>query len=100
MKLLICQFLICGHIFAAGISPEVHEDNRVTLRVNAPKAEKVLVLGDWLGRDEQLPMTKGDDGIWAATAGHREIRCGWPSGPGTFPTMTKASCRRTSFRIR
>ncbi len=54
---------------AAGISPIVHDDATVTFRVKAPKAEQVLILGDWLKRGEQLAMTQGDDEIWEATAG-------------------------------
>ncbi len=50
-------------------SPEVHDDARVTFRVVAPKADKVLLLGDWLRRGEDLAMAKGDDGAWTATAG-------------------------------
>jgi enterochelin esterase family protein len=50
-------------------SPEIHGDARVTLRVDAPKADKVLLLGDWLKRGEELAMTKGEDGVWTALAG-------------------------------
>lgn len=67
--LAISVVLFAGHLHAAGISPEVHDGARVTFRVKAPKAEKVLVLGDWLKRSEKLAMTKGEDGIWTATAG-------------------------------
>ncbi|MEQ8789768.1 MAG: alpha/beta hydrolase-fold protein [Pirellulaceae bacterium] len=61
--------LLVGEAHAAGISPEVHQDGRVTFRVRAPKADKVLLLGDWLKRADELPMTKGDDGVWTSTAG-------------------------------
>jgi len=61
--------LLVSSVRAAGISPEVHPDGRVTFRVQAPKADKVLLLGDWLKRGEELAMTKGDDGVWSATAG-------------------------------
>ncbi|MCA9211796.1 MAG: hypothetical protein KDB27_01930 [Planctomycetales bacterium] len=56
-------------LHGAVVSPEVHDDARVTFRVLAPKADKVLVLGDWLKRDDELPMMKGEDGIWSVTAG-------------------------------
>ena len=65
----VAAVLFVGQLHGAGISPVVHDDARVTFHVKAPNAEKVLVLGDWLKRGEELPMTKGDDGIWTATAG-------------------------------
>ena len=58
-----------ARIHGAGISPEIHDDARVTFRVKASKAEKVLVLGDWFKRGEELSMTMTEDGIWTATAG-------------------------------
>ncbi|MCA9069838.1 MAG: hypothetical protein KDA84_12985, partial [Planctomycetaceae bacterium] len=57
------------HNCTAADSPEIHDDARVTFRVVAPKADKVLLLGDWLKRGEELAMTKGADGVWTATAG-------------------------------
>jgi enterochelin esterase family protein len=61
---------LCAAPRATGAeSPEIHDDARVTFRVQAPKADKVLVLGDWLKRGEELAMAKGDDGVWSATAG-------------------------------
>jgi enterochelin esterase family protein len=53
----------------AAYSPEVHPDGRVTFRLQAAKAERVRILGDWLRRGEELAMQRGDDGIWTATAG-------------------------------
>ena len=50
-------------------TPEVHSDSTVTFRLKAPKADKVLLVGDWLKRDEKIEMKKGDDGVWTATAG-------------------------------
>lgn len=60
----------------AADSPEVLADGKVTFRLAAPKAEKVLVMGDWLKRGEQIAMTKGTDGVWTATTG--------PLPPGSF----------------
>jgi enterochelin esterase family protein len=49
-------------------SPEVLGDNRVTFRLNAPKAIEVILNGDWpKGRDIQ--MTKDDQGVWSVTVG-------------------------------
>ncbi|MEJ2006011.1 MAG: alpha/beta hydrolase-fold protein [Cyclobacteriaceae bacterium] len=53
-------------------SPEVHEDNRVTFRIQAPKAEEVAVAGSWLPMGETVKMTKGDSGVWTATVGPLE----------------------------
>ncbi len=55
-------------------SPEVHDDHTVTFRVKAPKAQEVKLAGvailTALGRgNEQIPFTKGEDGIWTLTIG-------------------------------
>jgi enterochelin esterase-like enzyme len=51
------------------VSPEVHADRTVTLRVLAPKATEINVTGEILNGAQPKPMTKGDDGIWTATLG-------------------------------
>ncbi len=58
------------------ISPIIHADRRVTLRLNAPQARDVRATGHiigpgahWLSEDRSLPMTKGADGIWSITLG-------------------------------
>jgi enterochelin esterase-like enzyme len=53
-------------------SPEVHDDRRVTFRLKAPKAQEVKLAGGalltGLGKgNEQIPFTKGEDGIWTLT---------------------------------
>lgn len=55
-------------------SPEVHDDRTVTFRLKAPKAQEVKLAGvallTGLGRgNEQVPFTKGEDGIWTLTVG-------------------------------
>jgi enterochelin esterase-like enzyme len=55
-------------------SPDVHDDQTVTFRLKAPNAQEVKLAGvailTALGRgNEQLPFTKGDDGIWTLTIG-------------------------------
>src|SRR5690554_1450259 len=55
-------------------SPEVHDDQTVTFRLRAPKAQEVKLAGvallTGLGRgNEQVPFIKGDDGIWTLTVG-------------------------------
>jgi enterochelin esterase family protein len=61
--------------FSASLnSPEVHDDGRVTFRLEAPEAKQVRLAG-WalltaLGRPRQpVPLVKGEDGIWSLTVG-------------------------------
>ena len=61
------------------VSPEIHNDNTVTFRLNAPKAVKVQITGDFLPTqkiktqfgDFDAPGTaelkEGKDGIWEYT---------------------------------
>src|SRR4051812_18909570 len=58
----------------AVVSPEVHADHRVTLRVSAPKAAEVTFKGDW--HNDALKMDKGADGVWSITVG--------PLSPSTY----------------
>jgi enterochelin esterase family protein len=52
------------------ISPEVLADRRVTFRVLAPQAQEVSLRGtDIPGNGRGTVMTKGDEGVWAATLG-------------------------------
>ena len=46
-------------------SPQIHSDKTVTFRLIAPKANEVLLSGDFLS--ERKPMTKGDKGVWSIT---------------------------------
>jgi len=55
-------------------SPDVHDDQTVTFRLKAPKAQEVKLAGvailTALGRgNEPVPFIKGDDGIWTLTVG-------------------------------
>ena len=55
------------------VSPEVHSDRTITLRLRAPKATEVTVAGEWTRPDgkpnEPQKLTKGADGVWSATVG-------------------------------
>ncbi|KAA0992894.1 esterase [Dyadobacter aurulentus] len=55
------------------VSPEVHDDHRVTFRVKAPDAQKVALTGGpillALKSKEPVPFTKNADGIWTLTVG-------------------------------
>ncbi len=58
-----------GRTGPAIVSPEVSKDNRVTFRLQAPKASSVTVSGDF-GANAQ--MKKGEDVIWSVTVGPLE----------------------------
>jgi enterochelin esterase-like enzyme len=49
------------------LSPEVHDDRRVTFRLQAPEAEAVAVSAEFL--DGPQTLAKGADGIWSVTVG-------------------------------
>jgi enterochelin esterase-like enzyme len=51
------------------VSPEIHPDRTVTLRLNAPRASEVLLGGNITVEKPQLPMTKDDRGVWSITVG-------------------------------
>jgi enterochelin esterase family protein len=79
---------LSGVIFAQGspvplaatgiVSPEVHSDRTVTFRIQAPKASKVQIAGEWMSSNQAertvngTEMTKDDKGIWSATIGPLE----------------------------
>jgi enterochelin esterase-like enzyme len=48
------------------VSPEVHQDNRVTFRFRAPNARVVELTLE--GTPSPLPMQKDDEGIWTITS--------------------------------
>jgi len=50
-------------------SPEVNADRTVTLRVRAPQATQVDVVGEITQGAGPRPMTKADDGVWSVTIG-------------------------------
>jgi enterochelin esterase family protein len=55
------------------VSPEVHADRTVTFRLRFPDAKTVTLTGDWLATPQtptggSMPMTKGEDGVWAVTS--------------------------------
>lgn len=54
------------------VSPEVHPDGKVTFRLYAPKAEKVLVNSGEMQpflKTASTALAKGDDGVWSVTVG-------------------------------
>lgn len=59
------------------VSPEVLPDQRLTLRLYAPRAEEVRLVGTDIPRNTQgLPMTKTENGVWEVTVG--------PVPPGSY----------------
>ena len=61
---------------AAVRSPEIADDNKVTLRISAPEANSVTVSGDWGGQGGAwgaggagIPMAKDPNGLWSVTVG-------------------------------
>ena len=53
------------------LSPEVHPDRTVTLRLRAPKATDVKVTGEWMldYPSSKLPLSKDAEGVWSVTVG-------------------------------
>ncbi len=53
------------------ISPEIHENNSITFRVQVPNAKEVKLSGDWMPAEGWIPgsvlMQKDDKGIWSFT---------------------------------
>jgi enterochelin esterase family protein len=49
------------------VSPEIHEDGRVTFRLFAPKATEAGFFGDWMDAGTTEKMIKGADGVWTVT---------------------------------
>ena len=53
------------------VSPEIHEDNTVTFRVQAPGAEEVKLRGDWMPAEGWVPgsvaLERDENGLWAYT---------------------------------
>lgn len=54
------------------VSPEIHDNNSVTLRLYAPEAKKVTVMGNFLTTDEKdvkgTEMTRNAQGVWEYTS--------------------------------
>jgi enterochelin esterase family protein len=51
------------------VSPEVHNDHRVTFRIYAPKASEVTLRGDWMETPGPVKLEKDENGVWAVTVG-------------------------------
>jgi|SRR5579864_1856560 len=48
------------------VSPEVHEDNRVTFRLRAPNAKEVALALEGAVKDQ--PMQRDEQGVWSVTS--------------------------------
>lgn len=53
------------------VSPEIHDDNSVTFRLNAPHTKEVKLAGEWMPSEGWTPgsveMQKGENGNWSFT---------------------------------
>jgi len=49
------------------VSPEVHDDGRITFRLKGPDLDSAVLHAEWAG--DPVPMEKGEDGVWTATIG-------------------------------
>src|ERR1035437_870991 len=56
----------------AVVSPEVHPDRTVTLRILAPLAKSVTLTGEIMGTKPPAPLTPDADGVWSVTLGPLE----------------------------
>ena len=66
----LCLSTTFGQARAPAIrSPEVQADRKVTFRLQSPTATKVTINGDWMPPMEQVPLTKGGNGVWSVTLG-------------------------------
>ena len=61
----------------ANVSPEINDDNSVTIRLYAPNAKCVKLVGDCVADD--TTMTRRDDGVWEYTSEPlaSELYCYW-----------------------
>jgi enterochelin esterase-like enzyme len=53
------------------VSPEVHPDHTVTLRLRAPRAAQVTVAGEWTHPAPNTPqkLSRDKEGVWSITVG-------------------------------
>ncbi len=56
----------------AVVSPEVHPDRTVTLRILAPLARSVTVNGEIMGTKQAAALTPDSNGVWSVTLGPLE----------------------------
>ena len=65
-KYLLAVFVVAATISASGqVSPEVHNDGRVTFRLRAPEAKTVRVRCEGL---KEAGLEKDDQGVWSFTS--------------------------------
>jgi enterochelin esterase family protein len=72
LLLAVNPSLLPGQAGKRLVSPEVQADGKITFRVAAPKAEKVMFNSGEMQpvlKASSTAMTKGDDGIWTVTVG-------------------------------
>jgi enterochelin esterase family protein len=75
LLIVTCALFLCELAFAQqalwggrqALSPEIHQDHRVTFRFQAPKAVKVQLTGDFLAPPGVADLTEGAAGLWEYT---------------------------------
>lgn len=75
MKPLTLALVLAGLVIASPsaqqapriVSPDIQPDGRVTFRLLAPRADEVVLTGEFL--DGARPFEKGADGVWHVTVG-------------------------------
>lgn len=70
LVLMLCYIGSFGQMFQNPIvSPEVADDNSVTFRIYAPKADEVRLTGNWMPFMQTDKMVRGDTGLWTLKVG-------------------------------
>src|SRR5215470_5481388 len=68
---LVCRATVVSAQQPANVqSPEIGADLRVTFRLNAPKAQEVVLTGEFL--KSATPLVKDTKGVWSVTVGPLE----------------------------
>src|ERR1017187_6544231 len=88
---------------AGPVSPEILPDKRVTFRLLAPGATKVVLNGDWEG-GSNVAMTKDANGIWSVTVGPLAAELWGPiltsvSRIFSFPAYSSALALATGYKF-
>lgn len=65
--LVFCAPVVLSQQSANVQSPEIGADRRVIFRLNAPKAQEVVLTGEFLKR--ATPLVKDANGVWSVTLG-------------------------------
>jgi len=59
----LCLILLASGVAAA--QPEQSPDGKVVFKIKAPKAQEVLLRGDWMDGGKGVPLSKNEQGEWS-----------------------------------